>query len=411
MTTVADIIFVGRQPIYNQHLDVVAYELLYRDSSQNSAGRADGDAATSKLLINTLLEIGLDNLVGDRPAYVNFTRNFLTGEYPLPFDQDHLVVEVLKDVEPDEELIKSLRKLADQGYSLALDDFVFEDRFRPLLEIAEVVRVNYSRLNQIAVRNEIESLQDSSVDLLVENIGTYDEFELSRDLGFDLFQGHFLSQPRIIERKTIPNNRLAIVSLIQKLQDPSIAVEEIEELVTHDVSLSYKLLRYINSAAVGLGRKVDSIRHAVVLLGLQRLRTMLTLIILAGFDDKPIALLETAMLRARMCQSLAEELNRDDQDAFFTVGLFSALDALMDSPLQSILEGLPLSDDIKGAILNHEGAMGAALKCVLFYERGEWDNVRCLNLEPSTIREAFLQSASWLKNVQELLASEAVASH
>ncbi|MCH7686249.1 MAG: HDOD domain-containing protein [Planctomycetes bacterium] len=277
--------------------------------------------------------------------------------------------------------------------------------------MAEVVKVDYSRLNQVAVRNEVESLRDYPIDLLAENIGTYEEFELSRDLGFDLFQGHFLSQPRIIEQQTIPNNRLAILSLIGKLQDSSIAVGEIEELVTHDVSLSYKLLRYINSAAVGLGRKVDSIRQAVVLLGLQRLRTMITLIMLAGIDDKPIALLETAMLRARMCQSLACELDRDDQDAFFTVGLFSALDALMDSPLHRILEGLPLSDDVKGAILNYEGAMGAALKCVLCYERGEWDTVQCLNLEPSTIREAFLQSASWLKNVQELLASEAAACH
>ncbi|MCH7987848.1 MAG: HDOD domain-containing protein [Planctomycetes bacterium] len=410
MTSVAETIFVGRQPIYNQRLDVVAYELLFHDSSKRNISRTDGDVATSKLLINTLLEIGLENLVGDRPAYVNFTRNFLTGDYPLPFDHDRLVVTVLKDVEPDEALMKSLRKLADEGYSLALDEFVLDDRFRSLIEIAEVVKIDYSRLNDVGLRNEIESLQDYPIDLLVENIGTYEEFELSRDLGFDLFQGHFLSQPRIIEQQTIPYNRLAILSLIGKLQDPSIAVEEIEELVTHDVSLSYKLLRYINSAAVGLGRKVESIRHAVVLLGLQRLRAMITLIMLAGIDDKPIALLETAMLRARMCQSLAEELNRNDQDAFFTVGLFSALDALMDRPLQSILEGLPLSDDVKGAILSYEGAMGATLKCVLCYERGEWDAVQCLNLEPSTIREAFLQSASWLKNTQDLLASEAVAS-
>jgi EAL and modified HD-GYP domain-containing signal transduction protein len=342
---------------------------------------------------------------------VNFTRNFLTGDYPLPFDRDQMVVTVLKDVEADEALIRSLRKLADEGYSLALDEFVLEDRFRPLIEIAEVVKFDYSRLNQIDVRNELESLQDYPVDLLVDNIGTYDEFELSRDLGFDLFQGHFLSQPRIIERQTIPNNHLVIVSLIGKLQDPSIAVEEIEELVTHDVSLSYKLLRYINSAAVGLGRKVDSIRQAVVLLGMQCLRTMITLIMLAGIGDKPLALLETAMLRARMCQSLAEELDRDDQDAFFTVGLYSALDALMDRPMQNILEGLSLSDDVKGAILNHEGAMEAALRCVLCYERGEWDNVQFLNLTPSTIREAFLQAAFWLKDSQEHLESETAVCH
>lgn len=405
-STVMDTVFVGRQSIYNRRLDVVAYELLYRNSADDRADFTDGDAATSQVLLNTLLEIGLDNLVSDRTAYVNFTRNFLTGKYSLPFDKDRMVLEVLEDIKPDKELIQSLRRLADEGYCIALDDFVFEEGLHSLLEIAHVVKVDFPLLNQSAIRRQVEALRDYPVKLLAEKVETFDEFEFAKELGFDLFQGYFLSKPQIIEGRTLSNNRLAILSLVAKLQDPSVEIEEIEELVTRDVSLSYKLLRYINSATFGLRRKVDSIRQVVVLLGLQRLRTMVTLLMLAGIDDKPQALLETGMLRAKMCEALAGELGRDDKDTFFTVGLFSCLDLLMDTPMEKILEGLPLCDDVKGAILNYEGAMGAVLRCALFYERGEWDNVQCLNVDPSRIRESFLMAASWVGNMQGLLASE-----
>lgn len=403
-------VFVGRQPIYNQQLDVVAYELLFRDGNQNSANFVDGDYATSKVLINSLVEIGLENLVGNRLAFVNFTRGFLTGEFPLPFDKDQLVMEVLEDIQPDETVVNSLQKLVNDGYRIALDDYVFDEKLLSLVELADFIKVDFSLLNQSSIRHKIEELRDYPLKLLAEKIETYDEFEFAKELGFDLFQGYFLSRPQIIEEQTIPNNRLAILNLIGKLQNPNIGMEEIEELVAQDVSLSYKLLRYINSSAIGLRRKVSSIRQAVVLLGIHQLRTMITLIMLTGMDDKPLALIETAMLRAKMCEELALGLGREDQDTFFTVGLFSALDALMDCSMATILDRLPLSDDINGALLNYEGAMGAALSCTIAYERNEWDNVTCLYLDPTQMQQAFLNATAWLGEAEGFLTSPVTAN-
>lgn len=393
-------VFVGRQPIYDRSLNVVAYELLFRSGQDNSARFADGDLATGTLLCNSLVEIGLEKLVGDRQAYVNLTRSFLTGKHQLPFEQSRIVLEILETIQVDDEVLASLRKLRDQGYTLALDDFLLDENTRRLVEVAHIVKLDVRATDRRTLDEYVSILGKFPVKLLAEKVETLDEYECCKNLGFELFQGYFLSRPRVIQAQRMPSNRLAAMQLLTQLQDPQAGFQELEKIISQDVSLSFKLLQYINSAAVGLQKKVDSLRQALTLLGKQRLQALASLIVLSGIDDQAQAVMGTAMVRARMCELLSQEVGRKDGEMFFTVGLFSALDALMNTKLDELLQRLPLSDDVKGALLCYEGAAGEALRCTLAYEQADWDNVRFLNVGRLQITAAYLAAIDWAQESQ-----------
>ena len=385
-------VFVGRQPIYDAKFDVVAYELLFRSGIANAAAVDDADVATSSVLVNGMLEFGLDRLVGERLAFVNMTRQFLTGELPIPPAPDQIVLEVLEDIDPDDDVVAGVKRLKDEGFQIALDDFVYHPQMVPLLELADFVKVELPALSAAELVAHVTKLRQFPGQLLAEKVERLEEFELCKKLGFDLFQGYFLSKPRVLSRDRIPGNKLAVIQLLSRLQDPEISFEELEGLISQDVSLSYRFLRYINSSAVALRRKVDSVSQAIVLLGLSRIRTLVTLVMMTGMDDKPLCLMVTALVRAKMCEFLARETGRDDQDAFFTVGLFSALPLLLDASMEQILAELPLSDDVKTALIDHEGALGEAVRCTLDYETAEQEHTECLGLSANQLHEAYMDA-------------------
>jgi EAL and modified HD-GYP domain-containing signal transduction protein len=231
--------------------------------------------------------------------------------------------------------------------------------------------------------------------LLAEKVETLDDFTYCKALGFDYFQGYFFCKPEIIKGHRAPANRLTTLQLLAKLRDPTVDFRELEELISRDVALSYKLLRLVNSTLYALPRKVDSLQQALHLLGTEFITTWVSLIILSGIDDKPHELMMTAMVRAKMCELLAQSLGHTDTAAFFTAGLFSALEALMDGTGEEVLRSLPLSDDLMAALLRYEGVLGAVLHCVLAYERGDWHVVSCPGLDKTTIAYAYLQAFNW----------------
>lgn len=388
-------IYIGRQPIFDRQLEVYAYELLFRSGTQNHAGEFDGDQATSQVIVNAFIEIGLDRIVGDQLAFINLTRSFVTASAPLPFPKERVVLEILETVRPDAEVIAGVRNLIAQGYSVALDDFIFHEDLRPLLELAHIVKIDLLVTPREQLEAHVHQLRGYNVKLLAEKIETQAEFEYCKALGFDYFQGYFLSRPNIVQGQQLPPNRLAILQLLSKLQNPDSDAGEIEKLVGQDIALSYKLLRYINSAFFALPKKIDSIRQAVVYLGTQAIKTWVTLLVVAGLGNKPTELVTQAMQRAKMCELLAQTAKRPHTEAYFTVGLFSLLEALMDSPLEKILESLPFSDDIRNALLKHEGPYGEALACVIAYEKGDFLHAYFDRLAPSQLTDTYLASARW----------------
>ncbi len=397
-------VFVGRQPIYGRRLELFAYELLYRGADVDFADFTEGDRATSQVLLNTFTEFGLDRVVGGHTAFVNLTRGFVTGEYPLPVPRDRVVLEILEDIAPDAEGIAGIRSLRKQGFTIALDDFIFEERMRPLLALADIVKVDVLDQDDDEVRRRAEVLRPFKCRLLAEKIESRAQFEVCLEAGYDLFQGYFLARPNVVQGTSVGTSRLSLLRLLARLQDPACPFDEVETIVGQDVSMTYRLLRHINAAMYGMPRKIESVRETVVYLGLSTVKNLACLFLLSTIDDKPHELLVTSMLRARFALNLAEGGGRTDAQSFFAAGLFSTLDALLDVPMEQALSQLPLAEDLRRALLEGIGPLGASVNCVIAYEHGDWDQVRFGTLTRSDIRSAFLEAVAWVEGVDQELA-------
>lgn len=399
-------IFIGRQAIYDKELKVTAYELLSRSNANNNEAfitEQNANQATTIVMLNALTEIGLHQLVGDHPAFINLTYDFLIGECAIPDLHSQLVLEILEDIEVTDELVSAVQKLSDSGYMIALDDFIYHEKMLPLVEIADIIKIDILQLDEQAIRDHVKKLRKFNVRLLAEKVETLEEYELCKELGFEYFQGYFFCKPKIVEGHRAPANRMTIVNLLAQLQDPNVEIEKLEELVSQDLALSYKLLKYINSAAFALQRDVDSIHHAIVMLGLNTIRSLANLMLMSKIDDKPHQLLAIAIIRARMCEELGVVINKKLKDTFFTAGLFSVIDALMDTTMEDIISQLPLSSDLKVALLEQEGIIGEALKCCIAFERADWENVSFQNIDKTIIQQAYFNAVIWSNNAMKFI--------
>jgi len=396
-------IFIGRQPIYDRKLGVYAYELLFRSEQSNAADITDGDKATSDVIVNAFLEIGLDNIVNKRKAFINLTRSFFVNHQTISLPKDRVVLELLEDIEADDEVIEGVTRLSEQGYTIALDDFIYHESLKPLVKLANLIKIDIMSLDRNEIRDHVQALRKHPVKLVAEKVETQQDFDYCKDLGFDYFQGYFFAQPKVIRSRRLPNNRIAILKLLRRLQEPDITPDQLEDLVAQDVAFSYRILRYVNSAAYSLSRKIESIQQAVVIMGLQTIKSWATLLAMSQVDNKPTELVVTAMVRGKMAEELATAEKYEGPDAFFTIGLFSALDALMDNTMEEILTQLPLADHISNALLHHQGVHGEILSCVLAYERGDWEQVNSSTLSMSRIRDCYLSAVHWAEDTCQQL--------
>jgi EAL and modified HD-GYP domain-containing signal transduction protein len=402
-------VLIGRQAIYDKGLRVRAYELLFRGGGLDLSRPDQADRATSRVLIDSLTAIGLERLVGDRPAFINLTRSFVLGEYPLPVQPGRVVLEVLENVGIDEPIVAGLRRLKSQGFKLALDDFEYEPGCEPLLELADLVKLDVLTVDDAEVERRLELLRPYKLKTLAEKIETRERFELCKRLGFDLFQGYFLARPSEVRERSLAPNQLVLLQLLATLHDPALEFDRAEEIVCSDVALSYRLLRHVNSARFSLPRKVESIRDTLVYLGLETVKGMALLFLMSAMENQPHDLIQIAMLRAKMCQLLAKARAADDVHSFFTVGLLSTLDALMNAPMEDLLAELPLADELRSALLELDGELGAVLAATLAYERGEWDGVGKAGLGADKVREAFLEALAWAREMEQDLCAPAGA--
>ncbi|WP_341937029.1 EAL and HDOD domain-containing protein [Marinimicrobium sp. C2-29] len=391
---------LARQPIFDSNMRVVAYELLCRTGNINRADFSSGDSASSQVLLHTFAELSLEIVVGKNRAFINFTRALLVT--PPPFDKRQLVVEVLEDEQVDEALLESLKELKRQGYTIALDDFVLNDHTRPLLAYADIIKLDVLVLSEPELKQYIEQLKPEGYTLLAEKVETYEMLEHCKALGFDLFQGYFLARPKILKGHRITESKQAVLQLLAALHDPDVSIPQVERLLSQDPILSYKLLRLVNSAAFSLPRSIESLRQAITLLGLDIIKNWVNLLAMANLGNKPLELSVAALTRARMCERLAHQMdNTKRQDAFFTVGLLSTLDAFMDVPLDILLANLSLNQELSEALLTHSGAEGRVLDVVEHYERGEWEKIDWRYLEaykitPDMLSQAYIDALQWV---------------
>ena len=395
---------VARQPVYDSAMAVTAYELLYRESPVTArATIADARQATLCVIANAALEIGLDRLAGGLPVHINFPRELLTGEpLLLPLQAERVVIEVLEDVTANPEVLKGIATLRKRGHRIALDDFSPRSSDPRLLALADFVKIVISRHDPEELAHMVGELRRRGFELIAEEVETLEQFERCVELGFTGFQGNFLQQPQTFVAQRVPSNRLGALRLVAALQSEDYSLDEVERLLSQDVSLSYRVLRCINSSYYNLPRKVESIRHAIVLLGLENLRQLCTLVALQGFDDRPAALLVHAMARARMCEQLARLAGIKDTGPYFITGLFSLLDVMVGLPMERIVEELPLAAPVVRALIAEEGDLGAALRCTRAYESASWDRVAYAGLSPAVIRAAYVDAVFWAEGAHGL---------
>jgi EAL and modified HD-GYP domain-containing signal transduction protein len=395
-------VYVARQPIFNRRQKIVGYELLFRDGTAAFVPDMDGDVATNTVLSNSMFSIGLESLLGGKKAFVNFTQNLLTQKVPLLLPKETVVVEILEDVVPTTELLDACREMVEKGYTLALDDFTYSDDLKSLIALAHIIKFDFrltplddiqSYLSKIERRNGLE--------LLAEKVETYDEFNIAVDMGFEYFQGYFFCKPELVKGKKISGSQLSLLRIIAEVNKVDFQFDTIENLIAPDVSLSYKLLRYINSAFFAKANPIDSIKQALVYLGESEIRRFVSLVGMADLaSGKPDELVRTACIRGKFCELMASISPLDlSASELFTLGTFSLIDAIVDQPMHSVMEELPLSRRIKSALTQRKGSLTAYLVLAETYEKGDWNHVQQLtvlmDLPQSQLPELYHQACQW----------------
>jgi len=394
-------IFIARQPIFDVKKKVYAYELLYRTGQQNQSNVIDGDQATSSVIANTLMLIGLDSLTQGRLAFINFTRQLIEQEIPTVFSNDMLVVEILEDIIPDHEFIQSCKSLKEKGYTLALDDFVLDYPYEEIVDLVDIIKVDFLLTNPEERTAIIRKYSGRNIRFLAEKVETLEQFEEAVQAGYTYFQGYFFSKPVIMTHKDIKPAAFSYVKILEELDGPEPEYDKIANIIEYDVSLSYKLLRLINSAAFYTNSRVTSIKHALVMLGFKEIRKWISIVMLRELaGDKPDEIVRTCLLRGKMGEILAANFGlKPRKTEVFLMGMFSMIDTLMNQEMGDALKALPLEEDVKSGILGEENPFSELLKLIIAYEKGNWDylflQAKKGGVGMNVFPDAYLEAVKW----------------
>jgi EAL and modified HD-GYP domain-containing signal transduction protein len=395
--------YVGRQPIFDEGLDVVGYELLYRAGEDDDARYLDEEAATLSVVENAVIEFGLDALVENGRAFVNVPWSFLVDERYRVVDPARCVLELANLREVDPGMVDVLARVRAEGYTVALDGFTGVPEHWYLLDQLDIVKVDVSVIEGDELVQMAGALKGTPVTTVAMRVENDAEFAVCRDLGFDLFQGFFFARPTVFHRSTISPDRMAASRLLMEIHRPDVDARDVAEVIRRDVGLTYRLLSVVNSSFYGLRNRVENVPQAVMLLGLGTIQNFASLLALAGVGGKPSELLTSVMVRARMCELLAERHLRADTPAAFTVGLLSLLGALMDMTEDQILEHLPLSERLGDALARRQGPLGGLLNTVEAYERADTDALERSGIAPEELTDCYVDAVAWAAQMRTLL--------
>lgn len=399
---------LARQPILDRSLKTVAYELLCRPVPEDTLlwQNANGDLATSEVLISAFHDIGIDHVTGGLPAYINFTSYWLHNPPVLPANS--LVAEVLEYIDSSNENIKALTKLKKLGYKIALDDYDGSDDRVALFPHVDIIKIDIRRLPDIdLLPSIIQRFQDLNLIWLAEKVETQHEYEICRAAGCHLFQGYFFSQPANIYGQRLPDSQLAVLQALQVLNDRNAQIDDIARVLKSDPQLSYKVLKVVNSSAFNCGREITSIQQAILMLGFNRLRAWANVIALGKLNKKPDVLREQAVVRAMLCKAMVFAWPELDEEMAFTIGLFSLLPAFLDHSMADIVVKMNLPASLSEPLVQLKGDYGLILSTAIAMEKGDWDSIdwdllRGFGIEASQLERMYLSA---LVNTRELLSS------
>lgn len=400
--------FIGRQAILDQKKNVYAYEILFRSGLKNAFDPSlDGNVATQSVMVNTMLDFGMKKLVSDKKAFINFTEKNLLNRAPQLLPADSIVVEILETVQPTPAILEAVQELKDEGYKIALDDFVLLPGYEPLIDMADIIKVDFRITGDPEERKRLREILPGHVRLLAEKIETEEEFHQALEYGYVLFQGYFFCKPVVLHKKKLTSNALSQIRLLKEVNRQDFDFSAIINVISSDTNLVHKLLTYINSVGIGLTYHISNLRQAAVLLGSGGIRRWVTLISLQTFsEDKPPELFTISLLRAKFCELIAHEIKRPDltPDTGFLLGMFSLLDVLLSQPMEEVLKEVGLSSELNAALLGEDNILRHVLDLVIAYEQGDWDKVitccRRENIPVEHLQPCYDEVLKWYNTLQ-----------
>lgn len=397
--------FIGRQPIVDLQQKIIAYELLFRHSAEASDAQISDDlSAGTNVLVNTFSNMDANWLLGDKLAFINIAAPMLESDFLELLPAKRVVLELIETVEATPELLARIQRLRQLGFRFALDDFDHRPINTDLLPIADFIKIDINELGLDKTAALARTLQAGSAKLIAEKVETLTEFKFCKELGFHYFQGYYFAHPETLTAKVINPAHATVLTLLNKVRNNE-DVKEIENGFKADVALSFKLLRYINSVGFGLSCEIQSIRHALAILGYQQLYRWLTLLLAtAGNDSTPPALMKTAITRGRLTELLGQDyLEKSDRDNLFIVGIFSLLDAMLEMPMADILEKLYLPDTICDALLSRQGIYGPFLALSEACENSDPRRIEeladSMAMDPGMVNKAHMEALSWVEQL------------
>lgn len=367
--------YAARQPILDRNKQLYAYELLFRDSIDNVFPEIDADEATSKIVEASAFSLSISDFTSSKPAFINFTLDTMAAGYPTMLTNEEVVIEILETVKPGKKLLSLCQDLHQKGYTLALDDYVHQAVWAHFYPYIKIIKIDVLETSVEQIKEIQQAIAKfPHIELLAEKVETHEAFQQAFELGFDYFQGYFFSKPEVVKAKNLSPSQVALAELLYETSKPELDLAAITAVFERDVSLSYKLLRYANSPYFRRRAEIATIKQALVTLGLVELKKLIGLIFAASINpNKPTELINMSMVRAKFCELIAPQLRGQlDVSLAFLTGLLSLIDAILDEDLESILDRLPLAQEIKDALLTRKGPMAALIKQLEFIEKADW---------------------------------------
>lgn len=402
-------VFVGRQAIVDGSERVWAYEIRYGQVGNHVANSEAHDPLTLGRVLSAIVDTGTERTLGSRDVLVYCPEEALREDLPPLITRERLLLQVPADLTLNDTTLQALTTLRQQGARLAVR--WHHAPIEPaLLDLVTVVRFDVNAIYSDALRERVNEMRDRKLLVMADGIADWDDHRRAVELGFDYFQGDFLCAAQTIEARRPPSGSLATLAMLTDLQRQDVTMQDIELHLQRDVGLSFRLLRCLSSAAVARRSPITSVKHAVVMLGLDHLRRLVTMLSLSTLTQKPPELLSLALTRAAMCQQLAVKSGHCDPATAYTVGLFSVLDALLDWPMEAILAELPIAESVSRALLEYEGPAGDILRCTVGYEAGHFRDAALIHLTIGDLSSAYLTAISWADAASDELGAHGAST-
>ncbi len=393
--------YAARQPILDRDKNLYAYELLFRDGLENAFPNIDGDEATSRMIEGSQFNFGLDDFLGDKRGFINFTLDSLLKKFPSMLPAEQIVVEILETVQPGKRLLAEVQELKEQGYVLALDDYIHQPVWRHFYPYIDIIKIDFRSTDQATIDAVILAIKDfPHIRLLAEKVETNEEFQHALAMGFHYFQGYFFSKPEVLQSKSLSPAQMTLAELLYETSKSEMDLANITSIFQRDINLSYKLLRYSNSAIFRRRSEIESIKQAIVVLGQVELKKFLSVLFTAQVaSEKPAELMRLAMTRAKFAEGIASLHKQTDTAKAFLTGMMSLIDAILDEPMESVLAKLPLAKEIKDALVGEPGSLSAYLELVKCYEQAQWamakNAISAMKLAPEDVPDKYHEAVQW----------------